>query len=656
MPRVTPLTTSFRRDTRHSTYHVISATHQHYVQLISAQEKKKQKKNKRYQQQAALNTPTRRSTTASHRDSSKNLHEGRLSRLSLPSIKQQTWKKQAQATTNQARPRDRNKIRMNQVKPRKLQVPKNVLHRRRIKKGRRRQNLKKGSQATTNRAPTRVRKKIRMNQVTARKVQVPENVLHRRKTTISKTDTSNEDSSDDEQEQEDSEKNQDENSSNKVGKFGEKEKNPNESNCTTSDECEQVKDVQIKKKNLVTIEQEIGDNENPSQQPTETSKKRNLSNMSSEEEPEATRENGIISNLEKNPKQKRKYNRNQLTQTLEVQHKPLPDPKQFEKVANVCSGKVDLLTILPFIHQTPDDFFAQPEVNHRGINMKHIESALVPAAVTTNPYGASFEDEIFLIVYEIADTETDVHVKSVLPPFQEIAYAKAPTNKSVYELLQLLNMKKEVPTYFPQIMNKKEGKKPYTNPQLFLDLLQHKSLQFDWFDMDQYHFWECFSFKTKIIEEASDLKKLELAGDDECIHRSQQLLLQTARKIVQKKTNIRFAVYGGQHRIATAIQLLAEQRQHCKLYPTSKLFCNPTITIAMAQENQFDNEFIQIAKSKSNEIQVRPSEALKTSWSTPLLYINDDKQNRRERYFNPKQILTSGSTAVSKWIFCDFQN
>jgi hypothetical protein len=115
-------------------------------------------------------------------------------------------------------------------------------------------------------------------------------------------------------------------------------------------------------------------------------------------------------------------------------------------------------------------------------------------------------------------------------------------------------------------------------------------------------------------------------------------------------------VYGGQHRIATAIQLLAEQRQHCKLYPTSKLFCNPTITIAMAQENQFDNEFIQVAKSKSNEIQVRPSEALKTSWSTPLLYINDDKQNRRERYFNPKQILTSGSTAVSKWIFCDFQN
>jgi hypothetical protein len=490
----------------------------------------------------------------------------------------------------------------------------------------------------------------------SRKCTAQEKHKKSKKTTISKTDTSNEDSSDDEQEQEDSEKNQDENSSNKVGKFGEKEKNPNESNCTTSDECEQVKDVQIKKKNLVTIEQEIGDNENPSQQPTETSKKRNLSNMSSEEEPEATRENGIISNLEKNPKQKRKYNRNQLTQTLEVQHKPLPDPKQFEKVANVCSGKVDLLTILPFIHQTPDDFFAQPEVNHRGINMKHIESALVPAAVTTNPYGASFEDEIFLIVYEIADTETDVHVKSVLPPFQEIAYAKAPTNKSVYELLQLLNMKKELPTYFPQSMNKKEGKKPYTNPQLFLDLLQHKSLQFDWFDMDQYHFWECFSFKTKITEEASDLKKLELAGDDECIHRSQQLLLQTARKKVQKKTNIRFAVYGGQHRIATAIQLLAEQRQHCKLYPTSKLFCNPTITIAMAQENQFDNEFIQVAKSKSNEIQVRPSEALKTSWSTPLLYINDDKQNRRERYFNPKQILTSGSTAVSKWIFCDFQN
>ena len=109
-----------------------------------------------------------------------------------------------------------------------------------------------------------------------------------KETSESEEDTNNEDSGDDE-----------------VGKFGEKEKNPNESNCTTSDECEQVKDVQIKKKNLVTIEQEISENENPSQQPTETSKKRNLSNVSSEEEPEATRENGIISNLEKNPKQKK---------------------------------------------------------------------------------------------------------------------------------------------------------------------------------------------------------------------------------------------------------------------------------------------------------------------------------------------------------------
>jgi len=163
--------------------------------------------------------------------------------------------------------------------------------------------------------------------------------------------------------------------------------------------------------------------ESASKKTTAPSKKRTLSESSSDDEQLATQE-GFLEIPEKIPKKKRKYSRKQQSKPLLIEHKPLPDPKEFETVANVTSGKADLLTILPFIHRTSTDFFAQPEVNHRGINMKHIETTLSPAAVSTNPYGASFEDEIFLIVYEITDETKEVPVKSVNPPFKNLTYDK----------------------------------------------------------------------------------------------------------------------------------------------------------------------------------------------------------------------------------------
>ena len=66
-------------------------------------------------------------------------------------------------------------------------------------------------------------------------------------------------------------------------------------------------------------------------------------------------------------------------------------------------------------------------------------------------------------------------------------------------------------------------------------------------------FWEC-EFEEEITEKPSDLQKEENGEDESLTHKSQQLFFKQGRNFFHKTAKLRFAVYGWQHRIATALQ------------------------------------------------------------------------------------------------------
>ena len=306
----------------------------------------------------------------------------------------------------------------------------------------------------------------------------------------------------------------------------------------------------------------------------------------------------------------------------------------------------------------------QPCVNHRTVSLETVKSILIPAALEDKTIGKGFEEEMFVIVYEVTNTKdcntvpmyctylTDTSEKATPSELHNV-YAKFPTRGGMRELLRSLNLNELMP-------DGEDSSLQDSDPFLPSDLV------FKIFNSDLF---QNMSYSNKNFFDKTNAKK-KLTKTEGTASRSTMKLecYRRLKNVFQSEHNIRFAFLGGSHRIATAVHFFGGYEilpnkilgQKPKLHDygfveNMKINASPSCTIFFTKEKLLNEEFISQCCNYSYILEKKKTESINVGLASLSMNILDEKKHKGlspEFRFLIDDVFQS--EAVSKVLFKHF--
>jgi len=281
----------------------------------------------------------------------------------------------------------------------------------------------------------------------------------------------------------------------------------------------------------------------------------------------------------------------------------------------------------------------QPSVNHRLVSLVNVKDILIPAAAEDKSIGKTFEEEMYVVVYEVTSTEDDTTVPiyctyltessdGATPKKLPNAFAKFPTKSGVMQLLQSLNMNdilKELDISLDDV----DDSEPFLPKALVFKIFAGKLFQK--MSCANKNLFDGTTDKKRLTESETAAKRPSIFH--ECYRRLKQDF--------QQEHNIRFAFLGGSHRMATAIHYFGgyEVKPNKKIERTStvhtyeittnmKINASPSCTIIIPKDKVLDESFITQCNTHSYNLEKGKTESIKVGYASLSLNILDEKKHK----------------------------